>query len=62
MARAHNTRLVSHVDCPGGGQVWVDRHIMYVSHMRPPDDTSIYDVADPTNPRLLARLLLERGF
>ena len=23
VANAHNTRLVSHIDCPGGGQVWV---------------------------------------
>lgn len=62
MARAWNTRLISHIDCPGGGQVWFDNNILYVSHMRPPDGTSIYDVSDPLNPRLLARLQVPMGW
>ena len=62
MARAHNTKLVAHVDCPGGGQVWVDQNIMYVSHMRPPDGTSIYDVADPRHPRLLFTMDVPMGW
>ena len=24
MPSAYNTRLVSHIDCPGGGQVWLE--------------------------------------
>jgi hypothetical protein len=62
MARAWNTKLVSYVDCPGGGQVWWDKNILYVSHMRPPDGTSIYDVADPKHPKLLARLEVPLGW
>ena len=62
MARAANTRLVSHIDCPGGGQVWWDRDVLYVSHMRPPDGTSIYDVADPKHPKLLAKLDVPMGW
>jgi hypothetical protein len=62
MAKAFNTRLVSHVDCPGGGQVWVDKHVMYVSHMRPPDGTSAYDVSDPRNPRLLWKMDVPIGW
>lgn len=62
MARAWNTRLISHIDCPGGGQVWFDNDILYVSHMRPPDGTSIYDVADPKNPKLLATLKVPMGW
>jgi hypothetical protein len=62
MARARNTKLVSYVDCPGGGQVWWDKNILYVSHMRPPDGTSIYDVADPKHPKLLARLEVPLGW
>ena len=62
MARASNTRLLSHIDCPGGGQVWVDRNIMYVSHMRPPEGTSIYDVSDPLHPKFLFRMDVPMGW
>jgi len=62
MARASNTRLVGHIDCPGGGQVAWDNNILYVSHMRPPDGTSVYDVADPKHPKLLASLEVPMGW
>jgi hypothetical protein len=62
VARSSNTKLVSYIDCPGGGQVWWDRNILYVSHMRPPDGTSIYDVADPRNPKLIAKLEVPMGW
>ena len=62
MARAWNTKLVSQIDCPGGGQVWWDSNTLYVSHMRPPDGTSIYDVADPKNPKLIAKLDVPIGW
>lgn len=62
MARAHNTRHLAHVDCAGGGQVWVDGTTMYVSHMRPPAGTSIFDIADPTKPRLLASIDVPMGW
>ncbi|QWA09265.1 hypothetical protein GTU79_17800 [Sodalis ligni] len=62
MARAFNTQLVSHIDCPGGGQVWVEKNILYVSHMRPPDGTSIYDVSDPRRPRLLHKMEIPLGW
>ena len=62
MARASNTKLVSYIDCPGGGQVWWDRNVLYVSHMRPPDGTSIYDVADPKRPKLIAKLDVPIGW
>ncbi len=60
--RASNTRLLSHIDCPGGGQVWVDRNILYIAHMRPPAGTSIYDVSDPCNPKLLHRMEVPMGW
>ena len=47
MPVAHNTKLVAHIDCPGGGQVWVDGTTLYVGHMRPPSGTTVVDVADP---------------
>ena len=54
--------LLSHIDCPGGGQVWVEGTILYVGHMRWPSGTSIYDVADPRKPRLVARIDLPEGW
>jgi hypothetical protein len=62
VARAHNTRLVSHIDCHGGGQAWVDGTTLYVSAMRPSDGTSIYDVSDPRSPRLLSTLQVPVGW
>jgi hypothetical protein len=59
---AHNTRLVSHIDCPGGGQVWVDGQTLYVGHMRPTSGTTIVDIADPSHPRILARVDVPEGW
>jgi hypothetical protein len=62
VARASNCSLVSHIDCPGGGQVWVEGTTLFVGHMRQPSGTSIYDVEDPRRPRLLAQIELPRGW
>ncbi len=60
--RAVNTRLLAHIDCDGGGQVWRDGDILYVAHMRPPAGTSIFDVSDPKNPRPLAHVEIPVGW
>lgn len=57
-----NTKLVSHIDCAGGGQVWIDGQTLYVAHMKAPSGTSIYDIADPKNPRLLSKIELPDGW
>ncbi|WP_111356852.1 LVIVD repeat-containing protein [Rhodoplanes elegans] len=57
-----NTTLVSHVDCPGGGQVWVEGTTMYVGHQRPTSGTTIYDVSDPASPRHLATIDVPDGW
>ena len=62
MADAHRTRRLAHIDCPGGGQVWVDGTTLYIGHMRWPSGTTIVDVADPANPRTLARIELPEGW
>jgi hypothetical protein len=62
MPIAHNTKLVSHIDCAGGGQVWVDGNRLYVAHMKAPSGTSIYDITDPKAPRLLSKLELPEGW
>lgn len=53
---AYNTRHLSKLDIAGGGQIYVQGNIAYVGHMRAHEGTSIIDVADPRNPRVLANI------
>ena len=62
MPSSRNIKVLSHIDCPGGGQVWVDGTTLYVAHMSPPAGTSTYDVADPLKPRLLAQVEMPAGW
>ena len=62
MPSAKNAKLIGHIDCPGGGQVWVEGSTLYIGHMEAPSGTSIYDISDPTKPRPLARLELPAGW
>jgi hypothetical protein len=60
--RQSNTTLLSHIDCPGGGQVWVECTTLYVGHMRPTSGTTIIDVADPRAPRIIAKIAVREGW
>jgi hypothetical protein len=62
VASAKNAERLGHIDCAGGGQVWVEGTTLYVGHMRSPTGTSIYDVADPRRPRLLAQVSIPEGW
>ena len=62
MHKSDNIKPVGHIDCAGGGQVWVEGTTLYVGHMRNPTGTSVYDVSDPASPRLLSRLTLPAGW
>jgi len=55
---ARNLRRVGHIDIPGGGQVVVQDGYAYVGHMKPPYGTSILDISDPANPRLVSEIRL----
>jgi hypothetical protein len=57
MSTAKGMRVVGYYDCPGGGQVVVLKNVAYVGHVKPPNGTSIIDIADPSNPRELAHKL-----
>src|SRR5690348_13937613 len=57
-----NMTLLSHIDCPGGGQVWVEGTTLYVGHMRPTSGTTIVNVADPRAPRIIARIPVREGW
>jgi len=62
MPQAWNTKLLSHIDCPGGGQVWVEGTTLYIGHMRNPSGTTIVDVSDPRQPRILSRIDVPDGW
>jgi hypothetical protein len=62
MARSWNTTRLGHFDCAGGGQVWVEGTTMFVGHMRNPNGTTIVDVADPRQPKVLAQIPLPEGW
>ncbi len=46
---------------PGGGSVVVENGYAYVGHMDPPHGTSIIDVRDPKNPKVVAHLEIPEG-
>jgi hypothetical protein len=56
---AKNIRRIAHLDIPGGGQVIVRDGLALIGHIEPPYGTSILDVSDPANPRLLSQIMLE---
>ena len=62
MPNSRNTKQLAHIDCPGGGQVWVDGTTLYIGHMRQPSGTTIVDVADPARPRILSRIEIPPGW
>ena len=60
-ALAHNVRRLAHLDIPGAGQVTVAGHHAYVGHIPNKEQlgTTIIDVADPYNPRVVATITLD---
>lgn len=62
MAQSLNTKLLGHVDCPGGGQVWVEGSTLFIGHMRDPSGTTIVDVADPRAPKILSCIDVPPGW
>ena len=56
-----NIKQIGRMDLPGGGSVVVENGYAYVGHMDPPHGTSIIDVKDPKNPKLVAHLEIPEG-
>jgi hypothetical protein len=58
---ARNVRRLGHLDLPGAGQVTVAGRHAYVGHIPNKQNlgTSIIDISDPINPRLVARVMLD---
>ncbi len=61
MVQAKGIREVGYLDCPGGGQIVVDRNIAYIGHITSPHGTSTVDVTDPRHPRLLETIDMPMG-
>lgn len=53
---ALNVKRIGHLDIPGGGQVVVQGKRAYVGHMDPPYGTSIVDISDVSQPKILSTL------
>ncbi len=58
---ARNVRRLGHLDLPGAGQVAVVGNYAYVGHIPNADHlgTSIIDIADPRQPRVVATITLD---
>ena len=61
MGQGSGIREVAWVDIAGGGQVVLDGNNAYVGHMQPPHGTSVLDVKDPANPRVVASIDIPPG-
>jgi len=51
-----NIKRISHLDLPGAGQIEVQGDYAYVGHMDRPNGTSIVDVSDPKNPKVVSTI------
>ena len=58
---ARNITRISHLDLPGAGQVYVAGDYAYIGHIPNPQNlgTSILDVKDPKNPRVVSQITLD---
>ena len=56
-----NIKQLGRMDLPGGGSVVVENGYAYVGHMDPPHGTSIIDVKDPRNPKVVSHIEIAEG-
>jgi hypothetical protein len=56
-----NVKRIGRIDITGGGQVVVENGYAYVGHMEPPHGTSIVDVKDPMDPKIIAQVDIPQG-
>lgn len=55
---ASNVRRLGHITIPGGGQVVVDGKYAYIGHMKPPHGTTILDISNPTDIKIVSQIKL----
>ena len=56
---AHRMKRLGHLDLPGGGQVVVQGNHAFIGHMEAPYGTTILDVSEPSQPRIVAEIRLD---
>ncbi len=56
---AQGLRRIGHLDLAGGGQVYIEGHHAFIGHMKPPHGTTVVDISDPSQPMVVAELMLE---
>lgn len=57
--QSDNITPISRLDIPGGGQVTIDGNYAYIGYMYGPEGTSILDIANPQNPKVIWTVSLE---
>src|SRR5688572_2978264 len=58
---ARNVKRLSRLELPGAGQVYVEGKYAYIGHIPNQQQlgTSILDVSDPKNPKMVSQLFLD---
>ena len=56
---ASHITAIARLDIPGGGQVTVANGLAFVGHMDAPYGTTIIDIKDPANPKILKQIMLD---
>ena len=51
--QSDNITPLSRLDLPGGGQVTIENNYAYVGYMYGPEGTSILDISDPRDPKVV---------
>src|SRR5690606_25274165 len=53
-----NVRQLSRMELPGGGQIAIQGRYAYVGHQHGPSGTTILDIANPRQPKIVSTLTL----
>ncbi|MBE9554748.1 MAG: RNA polymerase subunit sigma-70, partial [Proteobacteria bacterium] len=59
---ASNVNRLGHLNIPGGGQVVVHGKYAYIGHMDPPYGTTILDISDPADPKIVSQVTLPDNY
>ena len=59
---SQNVKRISHLDLSGAGQIDVQGNYAYIGHMDPPHGTSILDISNLTQPKIISQILLEDDY
>jgi len=56
--KSDNVRNLCRMELPGGGQIVIKGKYAFVGHQHGPEGTTILDISDPRNPRIVSRLMV----